>query len=216
AEERSMLMSLPFRLIPARHRLGLIDDDIRDKLLKARHLFAEELPPALRPAVAFFDADEYNAAASVLDNILFGRLVYGRRQAEKAVGDAIEDVVNSQGLRRALLELGLESQVGIGGGRLTTGQRQQLAIARGLLKRPDILVLDGATAAMAPSSQKFIMEGVFKEMKGGGLIWVLNQTDQARLFDHAVVMESGKVLEQGPVADLGKPGGWLESATAAE
>ncbi|MBT3361234.1 MAG: ATP-binding cassette domain-containing protein [Rhodospirillales bacterium] len=216
AEDRSMLMSLPFRLIPARHRLGLIEDDIQDKLLEARKVFAEELPPGLRPSVAFFDADEYNAAASVQDNILFGRLVYGRRQAEKDVGQAIEEVVNSLNLRRALLELGLEAPVGIGGGRLTPGQRQQLAIARCLLKRPDILILDGATAAMAPSVQDFIMKGVFEEMRDRGLIWVLNQIDQARLFDHVVVMESGKVLEQGSVSDLEKPGGWLESATAAE
>ncbi|MBL6927982.1 MAG: ABC transporter ATP-binding protein [Rhodospirillales bacterium] len=216
AEERSMLLSLPFRLIPARHRLGLIDDDMQDKLLNARRLFAEELPPGLRPSVAFFDAGEYNAAASVQDNILFGRLVYGRRQAEKNVGEAIEEVVNSLKLRRAILDLGLEAPVGIGGGRLTTGQRQQLGIARSLLKRPDILVLDGATAAMAPSVQDFIMKGIFEEMKGRGLIWVLNQIDQARLFDYAVVMESGKVLEQGSVSDLGRPGGWLERATAAE
>lgn len=216
AEERSMIMSLSFRLIPARHRLGLIEDDLQSKILGARKLFSEELPPALRPSVAFFDADEYNAAASVLDNILFGRVVYGRRQAEREIGSVIEEVVISLELRQPLLEQGMEAAVGIGGGRLTTGQRQRLAIARCLLKRPDILVINGATAAMAPTTQDLIMKGVFEEMKGRGLIWVLNQADQARLFDHAIVMESGKVVEQGPVSDLNKPGGWLEKATAAE
>ena len=75
---------------------------------------------------------------------------------------------------------------------------------------------DGATAAMAPSVQDAIMKGIFEEMKGRGVIWVLNQADHARLFDHAVVMESGKVLQHGAVSDLAKPGGWLERATAAE
>ncbi|MCG8512131.1 MAG: ATP-binding cassette domain-containing protein [Rhodospirillales bacterium] len=169
-EERSMLMSLPFKLVPARHRLGLITDELQDKLLTARKTFAEDLPAALRPSVAFFDSDEYNAAASVQDNILFGRLVYGRRQAEEAVGQLIEDVVDSLELRRPLLDLGLEAPVGIGGGRLTTGQRQRLAVARCLIKCPDILIVNAATTALAPASQLTIMKNVFEEMKGRGVV----------------------------------------------
>lgn len=214
--ERNMLMSVPFKLIPVRHRLGLLTDELRAKMLEARELFASELPAALRPSVAFFDRVEYNAAASVQDNILFGRLVYGRRQAEQAVGRVIDEVVDALDLRLPLLESGMEASVGIGGGRLATNQRQKLAIARSLLKRPDLLIVNAATAAMAPGRQRAIMKNVFEEMKGRGVVWVLTEVEQVRLFDRAIVMEGGKVREQGAVADLERPGGIFERTAVAE
>ncbi|MCH7710077.1 MAG: ATP-binding cassette domain-containing protein, partial [Proteobacteria bacterium] len=72
ADDRNRLLSLPFKLIPARHRLDQIDDDMRNRLLTARRTFAAELPAALESSVEFFDAGKYNAAASLQDNILFG------------------------------------------------------------------------------------------------------------------------------------------------
>ena len=214
--ERSMLMSLPFKLIPARHRLGLIDDDLRDRLRKARKVFEDNLPASLRPSVAFFDRSEYNAAASVQDNILFGRLVYGRQQSEQMVGALISEVVDSLDLRRSILDLGLNASVGIGGGRLTVGQRQRLALARCLLKCPDILVVNGGLSALAPATQTSIMKGVFDELAGRGVIWVLNRADQARFFDRALIMEGGRIRENGRVSELDQPGGVLERMAAAE
>src|SRR5690606_39243379 len=64
-EDRSLLVSLPFKVIVGRHRLGVIDEGIRTQILKARHMFAESLPDGLRGAVAFFDAEHYNGAASI-------------------------------------------------------------------------------------------------------------------------------------------------------
>lgn len=215
-DERYKLMSLPFLLIPARHRLGLISDELQAKVLAARKLFADELPPTLRPSVAFFDRAEYSPASSVQDNILFGRLVYGRQSAEQEVGQLIGDVVDTLGMRRSLIEIGLGSSVGIGGGRLTTSQRQRVAIARCLLKRPDILVVNGATGALAPAAQQLVMKNVFEAMKGRGVVWVLNQIDHIREFDRAIVVESGKVSEQGKIADLDRSDGWLKRAAAAE
>ncbi|HSK29186.1 MAG TPA: ABC transporter transmembrane domain-containing protein, partial [Candidatus Limnocylindria bacterium] len=107
ADDRRLLLSLPFMLVPARHRLGVFDDEMETRLLKARRIFAADLPEDLRPAVALFDPECYNAAASVQDNILFGRLVYGRPQSQRIVGTLIGDVVESLGLRRAIVELGL-------------------------------------------------------------------------------------------------------------
>ena len=214
--ERNMLMSLPFRLIPARHRLSLVSDELQSKLLDARQYFAENLPPALRPAVAIFDRSEYNPAASVQDNILFGRLVYGRRQAEQMVGAIIEEVVDALELRRPLLELGLAAPVGIGGGRLTMGQRQRLAIARSLIKRPELLIVNAATAGLAPASRIQVMKNVFEEMEGRGVVWVLDEPDQIKQFDRAIVMEGGKVREQGTIEELERSGVWLDDAAAAE
>ena len=99
AEDRNLLSSLPFKLVPARHRLGLFDESVERRLLMARHAFAEGLPPELASAVAFFDADAYNSAASVQDNILFGKLVYGRQQAQREVLALLVQVVEELNLR---------------------------------------------------------------------------------------------------------------------
>jgi putative ABC transport system ATP-binding protein len=200
--DRTLLMSLPFKLIPERHRLGLIDEKVETRLLEARHAFAEGLPDDLRSSVAFFEQQSYNAAASVQDNILFGKLAYGRQQSQRQVGALIAEVVDSLGLRQTLIEVGLEFVVGIGGGRLSTSQRQRVAIARSLLKRPDLLILDHATAALDPASQAAIMETLVNDTSGMGLVWVLNDLAEASAFDRAIVMESGRIVEQGLISDL--------------
>ncbi len=190
--DRTLLLSLPFKLIPARHRLGLLTDDVLARLLDARKAFAEGLPEDLQDSVAFFDPDRYNAAASVQDNILFGRLVYGRPQAQRAVGALIGEVVDALDLRPAVIGIGLEHQVGIGGSRLSAAQRQKVAIARAILKQPVLLVLDQATAALDPGSQAAIMAKIVAER--AGLVWVLNDAAEAAGFDRVLVMEHGRIV----------------------
>ena len=61
---------LPFKMISARHRLGLIDEAFEARILEARRYFAEHLPPELRGGVEFFDAGRYNAAATIIERCL--------------------------------------------------------------------------------------------------------------------------------------------------
>jgi putative ABC transport system ATP-binding protein len=212
AADRSMLLSLPFKGIPARHRLGLMDDQRRARLLEARHALAKSLPEG---AVEFFDAEKYNPAISIQDNVLFGRLVYGKARSAAEVGALVRAVVEELGLRRSVIEVGLEYSTGIGGSRLTAAQRQKLALARAVLKRPELLVVDQATVALDSASQTKIMENLFAEFQGRGLIWVLHRPDACTEFEHVVVLEGGKVIEQGAIAALNKPGTALQELVAA-
>ncbi|MFQ5935190.1 MAG: ABC transporter transmembrane domain-containing protein [Acidiferrobacterales bacterium] len=213
-EDRNMLLSLPFKLIPARHRLGLCDERMQEQLLKARHAFAEGLGEDTR-SVEFFDPEGFNSAISIQDNILFGRLAYGRARSASEVGALISDIVEKLGLRRTIMEVGLNYSVGIGGTRLSAAQRQKLAIARGLLKRPDLLVVDRATAALDPGTQDKIMRNLLEEFEGRGVIWVLQRADLGERFERALVLDGGKVIEQGRFADLNKPGTVLQQLVAA-
>jgi ABC-type multidrug transport system fused ATPase/permease subunit len=77
-----------------------------------------------------------------------------------------------------------------------------VAIARSLLKRPDLLIIDHATAALDPASQSAIMKMLLGDSTGMGLVWVLNDIEEASGFDRAIVMEGGKIVEQGPVNEL--------------
>ena len=204
-EDRVLLVSLPFMLTPARHRLGLVDDSFRDSLLRARRVFAEGFGDG-PPPVDFFDRNAFNAGVSVQDNILFGRLVYGRARSAAEVGALIREVVEELGLYCAIAGVGLDFQVGIGGARLTPVQRQKVSIARALMKRPDVLVIDEATAALDRASQRRVMENLFSEFAGRTLIWSVHHASLAEEFEHTLVVDGGRVVEQGRFADLKRPG----------
>ena len=206
-EDRQQIMSLPFKLTPARHRLGLVDEELQQRLLDARRVFAADLPEDLRGAVAFFHADEYNAAATLQDNILFGKLAYGQAQAASMVGSLISEVVESLDLHKTVVTVGLDFQAGIAGARLSTAQRQKLAVARALLKRSDLLIINEATAPLDSASQAKVLSNVLQASEGRGVIWVLNRLQEAQKFHHIVVMREGRIVEQGSYDELIQNGG---------
>jgi ABC-type multidrug transport system fused ATPase/permease subunit len=179
------------------------------RLLEARRIFAEELPEGLRDSVEFFDAERYNAAASLQDNILFGKIVYGLAGAEARIGSLIGQTLDDLGLRGSVLEAGLAFQVGVGGGRLTNAQRQKLGVARALLKKPDLLVFNEATSAMDQSVQDRVARNVLAERDGQGVIWVVNRPALAALFERVAVLEDGRIVESGSFAELNHEGSAL-------
>ncbi len=214
-EDRAKFLGLPFKLIEARHRLGLIDEKLRARILEARKVFRAELPEEARGAIAFFDPATYNAAASIQDNILFGKVAYGQAKAGARVGKLIVETLDELGLRAAVLDIGLEFQAGVGGSRLTPTQRQKLAIARALLKRPDILIINEATALLDNGSQARVMEAIFKEAKGRTLIWSLHNPALAKRFDRVLVFAEGRLAETVAGSELERPGTLFAELVAA-
>ncbi|MDS4011468.1 MAG: ABC transporter transmembrane domain-containing protein [Defluviicoccus sp.] len=197
------LMALPFQLIPARHRLGigLLSEQMERRLLDARHAFAANLPAQYRSAIAFFQDDAFNTAATIQDNILFGKLVYGRQQSPREIGALIAEVIGALELRRPIIEVGLDFEVGIGGGRLSASQRQRLALARALIKRPDILILDRATAALDHRSQATVRAALSGDPAHKGVVWVVDDTDSAGTLNRIIRFESGSVIEDTPLTE---------------
>lgn len=214
--ERRALLRLPFDYIETRHRLGLVDDDKEAKIIAARGRIAERLAAEDPEAVAFYRPDEYNPAASLQDNILFGRLAYGQARAVETVGAAMTEVLDSLGLRETVMICGLAYEVGVGGKRLSAAQRQKIGLARALLKRPDILVVNDALAVMDATTQARLLESVLEYCKGRGVVWTLQRPAAAEHFDRVLVMSDGRIVEQGRYEELNKPGSALNGMIAAE
>jgi putative ABC transport system ATP-binding protein len=200
--DRDRLWALTFPYIEARHRLGLIDADLEAHLLDARHAFAAGLPPELAGAVEFYDVARYLGAAAVQDNILFGRLVYGQAQAGMRIGRVIREVLDGLGLRPAVLRVGLEYQSGIAGKRLTAAQRQKIGLARALLKRPQYLIVNEATALLDAPTQSRILDNVLAARRGRSMLWVVRHADDATRFDRLLVLKDGRIAEQGRPGEL--------------
>jgi putative ABC transport system ATP-binding protein len=215
-EQRQKLLSLPFKLVAARHRLGVLDDAMQQRLLEARRVFRSDLPAPMREEIEFFDPARYNAAASLQDNILFGKIAYGEADAPTQIPVVLREVLDSLSLRPAVIDVGLEYHVGTGGARLSPAQRQRAAIGRALLKRPDLMILNEATAALDGPTQAKVTDGVRQEMAGRGLIWVLHRASLARNFDRVLVMSGGKLQEQGRFADLDRKDSLTGLLMAAE
>lgn len=215
-EARNRLMSLPFKLIPARHRLGLIDDAVTARLMEARRVFAGDLPAELRGAVEFFDPRVYNAAATIQDNILFGKLVYGQPQVQARVGQMLAELVDRLELRELIVEIGLDHPVGVAGSRLSGAQRQKAGLARALLKNPDLLVLSETTATLDGASQAKVNAALVETRRGRGLVWVVHRPALARLFERVIVLRGGRIEEQGAFVELDKPGTLLHQLMSTD
>jgi putative ABC transport system ATP-binding protein len=215
-EQRRKLLSLPFKLIAARHRLDVLDERMQQRLLEARRVFREELPASAQDQIEFFDPERYNASASLQDNILFGKIAYGESNALARIPVVLGEVLDALSLRGAVIDVGLDYNVGTAGSRLSLGQRQRAAIARAVLKRPDIMILSEATAALDGQAQATVTQGLREEFAGRCLVWVLHRASLARNFDRVLVMSAGKLQEQGRLADLDNKGSLTSLLMAAE
>jgi energy-coupling factor transporter ATP-binding protein EcfA2 len=200
--ETRQLLALPFKLIAARHRLGLIDEGFEARVIEARRYFAAHLPKELRGAIEFFDPQHYNSAATLQDNILFGKIVTGQAGAVERITKLVRELLDELGLRPTVVRNGLDFQVGVGGARLPVTERQKVALVRALLKRPVLLVLDQAAAVFDAASQLRVVQSVLAERKGQGVVWVLSRPEYAERFGKVLVMERGRLVESGPPAEL--------------
>ncbi len=194
-EQRVQLLQLPFRLIRAKHRLGLIEDEMEKRLLAARKVFEEDLPSDMLDKISFFGRDTYNPASSVLDNALFGKINTGRSGATKKIHQLVASIIDELDLRLPILETGLDFEVGISGRRLSAAQRQKLAIARNLVKGPRMFIVNEATGVLDSASRSSVFDAVKNAMKGRGLVWVDSEIADPAQFDRVFLAEAGKVKE---------------------
>ena len=203
-DDSNQFLSLPFKLIPARHRLDLITNDIQKRILEARKLFAEEIGDELRGEIEFFEAGHYNRSSSIQDNILFGKIALDKANAIEEVNHLVTEIIDQENLRPVIINAGLNSQAGLAGSRLSQGQRQKLSIARALLRRPDHLILNEATSSLDSGSQTIVMSNLLSEMKGRNITWALQRASLAENFDRVLVLNGGQVVEDGSFQDLVK------------
>ncbi|HFC04288.1 MAG TPA: ABC transporter ATP-binding protein [Rhizobiales bacterium] len=210
-DDKLMFVRLAFDYIEPRHRMGLLDDELRDRIVKARQAFREGLPQELKTVIEFYDPDAYNCASSVQDNILMGRIAYGVAEGKKTIQGLLRDVLDEHELYDEVFTVGLDFEVGVSGKRLTAAQRQKLGLARALIKRPDFLIVNRSLAALdRPGQEKIITQIVEhgpQSGAAGGIFWVLASPVLAKKFDRVLVMDQGRVIEDGKPDELIKKQG---------
>ena len=197
-DQRVQLLQLPFGLTRSKHRLGLIEDEMENRLLAARKVFGEDLPSNMISKISFFERNTYNPASSVLDNALFGKINAARPDAVNKMQQLVASIIDELDLRLPILETGLNFEVGISGRRLSVTQRQRLAIARNLVKNPRLFIVNEATGVLDSASQSSVFDAIKNAMKDRGLVWVDGDVADPTQFDRIFLAESGKVKQISP------------------
>jgi ATP-binding cassette subfamily B protein len=97
-----------------------------------------------------------------------------------------------------------------GGQSLSGGQRQRLALARALLRDPKILILDDPTAAVDTHTEQEILDGVEQALNGRTVLLATHRIAALRRADWILVLEGGRVVQQGPPAELARLPGYFQ------
>jgi ABC-type multidrug transport system fused ATPase/permease subunit len=136
--------------------------------------------------------------------------------AVKKVNAIVEDVIAAHGLRDLVMEAGLTFHVGLFGSRMAPAQRQRVALARTLLKRPHVLLLDQAVSALDPDKRAEVHQRLTAALKGRTIVAVVDRLDLARYYGRVVVLDGGKVAESGTYQELAsRPGLFRQLAAQA-
>ena len=155
----------------------------------------------LRTAVGIVPQEPLLFADTIYENIAYGRPEASSEEVMQAArfAHAHEFI---QGLAG-----GYEAMVGERGIRLSGGQRQRIAIARIFLKEPEILILDEATSSLDTESEALVEEALETVMEGRTTLIIAHRLKTVQRADRVLVIDDGRILEQGSHADLVAEGG---------
>jgi ATP-binding cassette subfamily B protein len=187
---KSTLFSLLLRFHTAQHGRILLDgQDLAD--LRARDL---------RQALAMVAQQSRVFSGTVAEAIAFGRPA-SREQVRQAAA-----LANADGFIEALPQ-GYDSRIEERGSNLSGGQLQRLAIARAVLGNPAILLLDEATSALDAESEEAVQQGLRQAMAGRTVLVIAHRLATVQEADHILVLEGGRIVEQGSHRNLMGQGG---------
>jgi ATP-binding cassette, subfamily B, bacterial len=151
---------------------------------------------SLRGQMSYVPQESFLFNISIRENIRLGNMKATDAQVEQAAKAAeIHDIVLKMPQR-------YDTLVGERGGRLSGGQRQRIALARAILRKPEILILDEATSALDPATESAVNETIERMAKGCTILSVTHRLSSIIKVDRIFVLDAGHVCEQGTHQEL--------------
>ncbi|MBT2614662.1 MULTISPECIES: ABC transporter ATP-binding protein [unclassified Bacillus (in: firmicutes)] len=156
----------------------------------------------IRKWIGYVPQDHFLFSKTVRENILFGKM--------DATEDELAEAIRLADFEKDLMMLPnrLETLVGEKGVALSGGQKQRISIARALIKNPEILILDDSLSAVDAKTETTIIENIQNERAGKTTIITTHRLSAVQHADRIIVLDSGKIIEEGTHADLLLNDGW--------
>jgi len=155
----------------------------------------------LRARMGIVTQDSILFNDTIAANIAFGRPGTSSADIERAAA-----IANAHGFISQLPE-GYQTNIGDGGNRLSGGQKQRIAIARAVLKDPEILILDEATSALDTESERLVQDALFNLMRHRTSLVIAHRLSTIQHCDEICVLQEGRIVERGTHAELFNAGG---------
>ncbi len=156
---------------------------------------------SLHDAISLIPQDTSLFHRTISQNIAYGHLHAKQSEIEQAAKKAYADEFIKA------LPKGYQTKVGEKGVKLSGGQRQRVAIARAILKNSSILILDEATSALDSEAERYIQKAMKNLMKNKTVIAIAHRLSTLKEMDRVIVLDKGKIIEQGKIEDLLKSNG---------
>lgn len=186
------------------HLLQRLENTPPKMLFINGHDITELSQESLHKHIAFIPQDTSLFHRTIAENMAYGTFNATKKQIEDAAKMAyLADFIND-------LPQKYDTLVGDKGIKLSGGQRQRVAIARAILKNSPILILDEATSALDSESENYIQKAMKKLMKGKTVIAIAHRLSTLKEMDRIIVLDKGKIIEQGKIEDLLKSGGQFQ------
>jgi ATP-binding cassette subfamily B protein len=156
---------------------------------------------ALRERIGIVPQDAVIFSSSALENIRYGK--------PNATDDEVKAAAQAAFAHEFIMALpeGYDTFLGERGVRLSGGQRQRIAIARAILKNPPLLLLDEATSALDAESERSVQAALESAMRGRTTLVIAHRLATVQQADRILVLDHGRLVEQGSHAELVKLGG---------
>jgi ABC-type phosphate/phosphonate transport system ATPase subunit len=201
--QQRMLVGIALRYTPADHLLSEPPAELAARIVRLRSRVKRVMTEMNRDTVDCYHPEDYIESASIRTNIVFGQITSRDAAAVKRIDTCVNRLLVEGELLETIVAIGMRHRVGRAGENLSGGQRQKLALARALLKKPSILLLDEATASLDNESQERVQKTLATRWKGKAtLVAVVHRLDIITHFDRIAVMESGQIVEMGAFEEL--------------
>jgi len=151
---------------------------------------------SLRQQVSYVFQETQLFSDSILDNIR-----YGKRGATLAEVEQVARIAGADGFIKALPD-GYDTRLGTVTSKLSVGQKQRIAIARGLLKDSSILILDEPTSALDPETESYLVDALHEAARDKLVIIIAHRLSTIAHADTIVFLKEGEILEQGSHDEL--------------
>ena len=175
---------------------------IRDRILIDGRDYKERSMLWLHTSIGYVLQTPHLFSGSVKDNIRYGRLDATDKEIEAAA-----KLVNAHDFIMRM-EKGYDSDVGEGGGQLSTGEKQLISFARAVLADPRIFVLDEATVSIDTKTEALIQEAISTLLEGRTSFLIAHRLSTIRKADMILVVRDGRIIQRGTHSELMEKGGY--------